>query len=269
MLNIHDPWIASTAFGGDYDMYHALSESGAMFMQDKIEFKGMIANLGLRFDWWRPGQYVEDAIEDERIITLTPEARQTFRDETTEILGRRIKMHLSPRIGISHPVTDTDVLFFSYGHFSQRPKFAYVFSKLRSYSPSTYQLFGNPNLNPQTTVAYEMGVKHRFSGNQVVELVAFYKDLFDYATSFKVSSVNPRLGNISYYQYFNIDYARVRGIELRFRARQGTYLTGTAEFAYQIATGKSSSSNAEILAAANTRISEKLSVKSISPGINR
>ncbi len=257
LLSIHDPWIASTDLGGDYDMYSAISEAGAFFAQDKIEFKGMIANVGLRFDWWAPGKYVEDTIDDPNVITLSDEARRLFREETTGFLGRRIKYHLSPRLGISHPVTDTDMLFFSYGHFSQRPKYAYVFAKLRSYSPSTYQLFGNPNLNPQTTVAYEMGVKHRFSGNQVVELVAFYKDLFDYPTSFQMKSTNPRLGNISYFQYFNIDYARVRGLEIRFRARQGRYLTGNADFAYQIATGKSSSPNAEIQAAANTRITEK------------
>lgn len=257
LLSIHDPWVASTELGGDFDMYHAMSEAGAFFVQDKVEFKGMIANVGIRLDWWRPGQYVEDAIEDPNIITLTDEARQIFRDETHEIFDRSIKAHLSPRLGISHPVTDSDVLFFSYGHFSQRPKYAYVFAKLRSYSPSTYQLFGNPNLNPQTTVAYEMGVKHRFTGNQVLELVAFYKDLFDYSTSFQVNSTNPRLGDISYYQYFNLDYARVRGIEMRFRARQGKYVTGNADFSYSIATGKSSSAQAAIQAAANTRITEK------------
>jgi len=257
MLNIHDPWIASTDFGGDYDMYSALSEAGGFYAQDKIEFKGMIANIGVRLDWWRPGQYVEDAMVDDRIITLTDEARQIFEDETSDIFDRKIKAHLSPRLGISHPVTDTDVLFFNYGHFSQRPKYAYVFAKLRSYSPSTYQLFGNPNLNPQTTVSYEMGVKHRFTGDQVLELVAFYKDLFDYATSFKVESTNPRLGAVSYFQYFNIDYARVRGIEMRFRARQGKYLTGNIDFAYQIATGKSSSAAAEIQAAADTKVQEK------------
>ncbi len=257
LLSIHDPWIASTDFGGDFDMYHAVSEAGAFFVQDKIEFKGLIANVGMRLDWWRPGEYVEDAIEDQDIITLSNEARQLFYDETYDIFDRRIKMHLSPRLGISHPVTDNDVLFFSYGHFSQRPKYAYVFAKLRSYSPSTYQLFGNPNLNPQTTVAYELGLKHRFTGDQVIEVVAFNKDLFDYATSFNVKSTNPRLGNISYFQYFNIDYARVRGVEFRFRARQGRYLTGNFDFSYQIATGKSSSANAEIQAAANTSIAEK------------
>ncbi|MFH0883600.1 MAG: TonB-dependent receptor [bacterium] len=256
-LTVHDPWVASTDLGGDYDMYSAMSEAGTFYAQDKIEFKGMIANVGLRFDWWNPGKYVEDAIADPNVITLTDAARQLYMDETSEILGRRIKSHLSPRLGVSHPVTDSDVLFFNYGHFSQRPKYAYVFSKLRSYSPSTYQLFGNPNLNPQTTVSYEMGIKHRFTGNQVLEISAFYKDLYDYATSFQVTSSNPRLGNISYYQYFNQDYARVRGLEMRFRARQGTYWSGNVDFAYQIATGKSSSAAAAIQAAADTHIQEK------------
>lgn len=256
-FTVHDPWVASTDLGGDYDMYRATSEAGAFFLQDKVEFHGMIANVGIRLDWWAPGQYVEDAINDPNVITLTDESRQLFYDETREIFGRRIKSHLSPRLGVSHPVTDTDVLFFNYGHFSQRPKYAYVFSKLRSYSPSTYQLFGNPNLNPQTTVSYEMGVKHRFTGDQVLEIVAFYKDLYDYATSFQVTSSNPRLGNISYYQYFNLDYARVRGLEVRFRARSGRYVSGNMDFAYQIATGKSSSAAAAIQAAANTHIQSK------------
>lgn len=257
LFTIHDPWIASTDFGGDYDMYHVTTEAGAIFLQENVEFKGLIANIGLRFDWWSPGQYVDDAINDPNVITISDAARQQYLDDTTEILGRRMKYHLSPRLGISHPVTDSDMLFFSYGHFSQRPKYAYVYSKLKAYSPSTFQLFGNPNLNPQTTVAYEMGVKHRFPGDQVIELVAFYKDLFDYATSFKVNSTNPRLGTVSFYQYFNVDYARVRGIEMRFRARQGKYLTGNADFSYSIATGKSSSANAEIQAAADTRVAEK------------
>ncbi|MBD3167409.1 TonB-dependent receptor, partial [bacterium] len=257
LFNIHDPWVAATEFGGDYDKYNASTFAGAFYLQDKIEFEGMIANIGLRLDYWAPGKYVEEAIADEDVITLSDAARQLFHDETTDMFGYAMKWHLSPRLGISHPVTDSDVLFFNYGHFSQRPKYSYVFAKLKSYSPSTYQLFGNPNLNPQTTVMYELGIKHRFTGDEVLELTAFYKDIFDYPTSFQVSSENPRLGNVSYYQYFNIDYARVRGLEARFRARQGRYLSGVVDFAYQIATGKSSSANAEIQAAANTRVQEK------------
>ena len=66
-----------------------------------------------------------------------------------------MKARLSPRFGISHPVTDNDVLYFYYGHFSQLPTFQYVYAKINSKAQSTYQVFGNPNLNPKTTVQYE------------------------------------------------------------------------------------------------------------------
>ena len=80
-------------------------------------------------------------------------------------------------------MTDNDVLYFYYGHFSQLPTFQYVYAKLQSTSQSTYQVFGNPNLSPKTTVQYELGLKHRFSEDQVLEMKAYWKDMFDYETS--------------------------------------------------------------------------------------
>ena len=162
----------------------------------------------------------------------------------------RGKGHLSPRIGISHPVSDRDVLYFHYGHFSQQPKGQYIYSKLKSTSPATYQQFGNPNLNPQTTVAYELGLKHKFNENLVMDVKAYYKDQFDYPTSQKVVMNNPRLGPISYYMYFNSDYARSKGVELRIKQRYAKYLTGTLNFTYAVSKGKSSNPNDNLLVAA-------------------
>ncbi len=248
MLHINDPWYGVTQglLGGDWDMYHAYTSALALYAQDKIEFEGMIANIGLRFDAWFPGKYIERAVSDPNTVALTDAARRYFWDNTFEFLGYRGKGHLSPRLGISHPITEGDVLFLSYGHFSQRPKYAYVYSKLNSGTQSTFQLFGNPNLDPTTTVAYEMGVRHRFSADQTIELVAFYKDLFDYATSFEIR--DPDRGT-TYYQYFNIDNARVRGLEMRLRGRWNR-LSARLDATYQIATGKSSSSTANLQAAA-------------------
>jgi len=248
MLHINDPWLGvqQGLLGGDWDMYHAYTSALAAYVQDKIEFEGMIANVGLRFDGWFPGKYVERAVADPNSVSLTDAARDYFYDNTFNFLGYRGKGHISPRLGISHPITEGDVLFLSYGHFSQRPKYAYVFSKLGSGTQSTFQLFGNPNLDPTTTVAYEMGVRHRFSADRTLELVAFYKDLFDYATSFQIKDINR---NTTYYQYFNIDNARVRGLELRLRSRWKR-LTARLDATYQIATGKSSSSTASLQAAA-------------------
>ncbi len=248
LLHINDPWLGvqQGLLGGDWDMYHAYTSAAAAYVQDKIEFEGMIANLGLRFDSWFPGKYIERAVSDPNTVSMTEAARQYFYDNTFNFLGYRGKGHISPRLGISHPITEGDVLFLSYGHFSQRPKYAYVFSKLGSGTQSTFQLFGNPNLEPTTTVAYEMGIKHRFNADRTIELVAFYKDLFDYATSFEIRDIDR---NTTYYQYFNIDNARIRGLELRLRSRWQR-ISARLDATYQIATGKSSSSTANLQAAA-------------------
>ncbi|GIR57344.1 MAG: hypothetical protein CM15mP64_7560 [Candidatus Neomarinimicrobiota bacterium] len=50
-----------------------------------------------------------------------------------------MKARLSPRFGISHPVTDNDVLYFYYGHFSQLPTFQYCNAKINSKAQSTYK----------------------------------------------------------------------------------------------------------------------------------
>ncbi len=41
---------------------------------------------------------------------------------------------------------------------------------------------GNPDLNPETTVAYELGIRNQLSGNDVLTVTAYYKDIFDYIT---------------------------------------------------------------------------------------
>lgn len=248
LLHINAPWLGTaTSLGRDYDQYHVYTAAGALYLQDKITFKGMNANVGLRMDFWRPGSYIEDVVADPTVAVMTDAGRRLFEDETFGAFGGRWKAQLSPRLGISHPVTDNDVLFFSYGHFSQRPRYAYVYANLRSNSANTYQLIGNPNLNPTTTVAYELGVKHRFNESSALELTTFYKDMFNYVTAFSVNSLHPRYGNINYTQYWNIDYARSRGVELSWRQRFPRYFSFTWNFSYSILTGKSSSPAEDLL----------------------
>jgi outer membrane receptor protein involved in Fe transport len=246
VIHITSPWVGESGLGRNHDFYRVYPNSGALFLQDKITFEGMIANLGLRYDYWFPGEYVERAIADPDVPTLSEEARARFLDETTEIFGRRFKGHLSPRLGVSHPVTDNDMLYFYYGHFSQRPKYWYVYAKLNTQSEATYQLFGNPNLNPTTTVAYELGLNHRFNDDLALELKAYYKDMFDYPTAQSFSGEG-RYSGIRYQMYINMDFARSRGIEAKLRQRMGRYFWGTVDFTYSISTGKSSTPNDNLL----------------------
>ncbi|MCK5332224.1 MAG: outer membrane beta-barrel protein, partial [Candidatus Marinimicrobia bacterium] len=241
VLDIEDPWTGTTGFGANFDMYKAQTMYGALYLQDRITFEGMTLNIGLRYDYWFPGKYVENAINDSDAIIITDEARTKFKDETFEFMGYRGKGRISPRFGISHPVTNNDVLYFYYGHFSQLPTFQYVYAKLDASSQSTYQVFGNPNLNPKTTVQYEIGIKHSFSEDQVLELKAYWKDMFDYETSRPVTPSNPKYSHQSFNMFFNADYARSRGLEFILKSRIFTNIYADINFNYSIVTGKSSS----------------------------
>lgn len=246
VLDIEEPWIGTTGFGSNYDKYKVNTHFGALYIQDRIVFEGMTLNLGLRFDYWMPGKYVEDAIYDVSRVLISEiidweEMRQKFNNETFEFLGYRTKGRISPRFGISHPVTNNDVLYFYYGHFSQLPTFQYVYAKLNTSSQSTYQIIGNPNLNPKTTVQYELGIKHRFSEDQVLELKAYWKDMFDYETSQTIVPSNPKFAHLKFNMYFNADYARSRGVEFILKSRLFNNWYADLNFNYSIVTGKSSS----------------------------
>jgi hypothetical protein len=256
VIDINAPWFGETGLGRNHDYFRVYPNDGSFYIQDRITYSGMIVNIGLRYDYWFPGKYVDDAIQNPETIIITDAAREKYQQDTFEIFGMRGKGHLSPRLGISHPVTDNDLLYLHYGHFSQKPKGQYVYAKLKSTSEATYQLFGNPNLNPTTTVAYELGIKHRFNANQTIEVKAYYKDMFDYPTSTRIRKFSPRYGNISFLMYVNMDYARSRGVEVRFRRRYSKYLSGNVDFSYAVATGKSSTPNTNLLVVAG-KVSEK------------
>ncbi len=250
LIDIFKPWFGE--LGLNNDIYRVAPAYGSMYIQDKLKFKGLIANLGVRFDYWFPGKFVEDAINNPDIITISEATREQFKKDTYSLFGRRWRGRISPRIGISHPISDNQMLFFSYGHFSKRPKPQFVYAKLgKNSAKSTFQKFGNPNLDYETTVAYEFGIRHKFTENDVLTFTAYYKDIFDYVTTVNFRGTG-RLAGRTFTTYLNLDYSRARGIEVEYRKRAGSFLTGSISGTYSIATGKSSSPDDAFLVAQGT-----------------
>ena len=242
VVDIYKPWLGE--LGLNNDIYHVYPAYGSMYAQDNINFSGMILNFGLRLDWWMPGKYVDDAVNNPDVITIPDEIRQSYLDNTFQLFGNRFKARLSPRLGISHPISDNQTLFFSYGHFSKRPRPQFVYAKLNPTSAqSTFQKFGNPDLNPETTVAYELGLRNQFTEDDVLTLTAYYKDIFDYVSTRSAKISSSRFAGGSFVTYVNQDYARTRGVELEYRKRIGRWFRGSTSFTYSIATGKSSSAD--------------------------
>ena len=237
---IRQPWVPDPdSLGLFHDIYTIHPSRGAVYVQDKLNYEGLIAEIGLRLDYWFPGSEVEEAIEDTTRSAITSTTRENFYNDTYEIFGRRFKAHLSPRIAISHPITDRDNLFFNYGHFTQIPSYIWIYSKLSSVSSELFPLIGNPNLNPEIAVQYEIGARHQFTESIAANITLFYKDIYDYPTS--TSFEKPGVGTM--YIYRNMDYARSQGIEIEFRRKQRGLIGGSVSYTYSIATGKSSDPN--------------------------
>ncbi len=246
MVDIFRPWVKPLGF--DNDVYSVHTFQGTFYAQDNITLSGMLLNFGLRLEYWAPGKYVDDVANDtSRALIVSPALRDAYVNDTFSMFGRRFKARLSPRLGISHPVSDNQTLFFSYGHFSKLPRPQFVYSKLSRTSVRSSLPVGNPNLNPETTVAYELGLRNQISGSDVLTITAFYKDIFDYITEKSVLRLGTVGGAQYYTTYLNSDYGRVRGIEVEYKTRFGNWFRGAFSGSYSIATGKSSTPNENLI----------------------
>jgi len=195
----------------------------ASYIQDKIELPYLIINLGLRFD------YVN--------------ANAEFRDnplDPNSIVKVKSRLQFSPRIGIAHPISDRTKLHFAYGHFFQNPEFQYLFEN-RQYDINVREpLFGQPNLDAERTISYEVGLAHQFSDRVAFNVRAYYKDITGLiGTRYLFPYVEGRY--TGYTLRVNEDYANVKGLEFSLNMRPDKYLSGGFTYTYSVAKGSASS----------------------------
>lgn len=230
----------STSIGSSSDLWQARPAQGGIFIQDELRYKGIIAFLGLRYDYWAPGKFADDAVANPD-APVVDEIRKQYLDQTTPFLGRRWKARLLPKLRVSFPVTENNVLYFNYGHATQLPHPRFVYAGLDPvYQDRSFlSNLGNPNINPEVTVSYEIGLKSKINKDLALSVTAFYNDKFDYIVSRRIL-IKDQTGRFVEKTFFiNQDYARIRGVEIGIKQRFAKVFQLDANAAYQIATGKS------------------------------
>lgn len=241
---IIDPWVFDPdGLGRDQDLWRVHPWMGAAYAQDRLEYEGFVVEGGVRLDWFFPGRELERAVADTSNRNISTSTRQEFMNDTGSLLGRRVKGILSPRITVSHPIRGQDKLFFNFGQFTQFPSYYYVYSKLTSVSSASFPVLGNPNLNPEKSVQFEVGGEHLFRPDLAGKLALFQKDIYDYPTSVPFQRLEGE--NISDFLVFlNLDFARSRGFEIEFEKSRRKYWSYRANYTYSVTKGKSSDPNA-------------------------
>jgi len=193
--------------------FHYYNPEGSFYIQDRWEHEGMVINAGLRYDVFSVGNQL-DASEVEN----------------------RIRAQWSPRVGIAYPISDRDVFSFHYGHFSQVPDRRWIFEDRNSAVTTR----GNPNLENETTVAYQAALQHMFSPNVFGQFSVYFKDIFGLLSVQEVSA-GDNVGNVN--QWVNQDYASSRGFELSVTKRFSHNFSGELSYTYGVASGVASDPN--------------------------
>jgi hypothetical protein len=185
-----------------------------LYIQNKLEFEGLIINAGLRYDLYNANDEFFDNIFD---------PLGTISGEPSTVSPTKTFGQLSPRLGVSHPISENTVLHFSYGHFFQRANYGdygegyAVLGILNTFlidqGNGTFLPYniGNRNLKPRKTVEFELGIEHNFGGI-VTDVTAYYKDASN--TVRTITIINRTL---RYSTSGNGDYGDSRGVEISLR----------------------------------------------------
>jgi hypothetical protein len=200
------------------------------YAEDKLEFEGMIANVGLRMDYNDPNTswYTVDRYSQ----YFSRVYKSQFTQKTPQTAANS-HVKLSPRVGISHPISDVSKLFFNYGHFYSMPYANTMYNINFGAGPEGISEIGNPSLNPPRTIAYELGYEHEIAQMYLIRLTGYYKDITDQPASIRYINYDE---TVNYSTFQNNDYADVRGFELEIRKDFGEWVTGWLNYNYMVET---------------------------------
>lgn len=173
----------------------------AAYLSDKMEFGGLVVNFGGRYDYFNWGSKfpVTYAISK---LSKPYNSFTRFRDLPEELwIEPKPMQAFSPRLGLSHPISERATIHFFYGHVYQLPSFWYMYSdEWKAKNPknedndinkngkvdetemynrlndaSNRLHYGNPTLEYEKTTSFEMGVDWNFYQDYILTMTTYYK----------------------------------------------------------------------------------------------
>ena len=169
------------------DEYAYRPKEYAAYLQDNIDFRGVYAKLGCRYD---------------RL--------------DADVDGVPAKTFISPRVGVSFEVTDRFLFRANIGRYVQPPLYSQLYDYYTIlplpiyvlYRPSEWPIIGNPNMEVEKTTSLEIGLQGEVTREVSMTVTAFNKEVSDLIGTRLVDALP-----YDYVQYDNMEYANIRGIE--------------------------------------------------------
>jgi outer membrane receptor protein involved in Fe transport len=193
--------------------------TASAYIQDGYERGGLIANVGLRYDYLNVNA---KALKSEN-QPLGPDYTLTDDDLT----DAKTYGHISPRVGIGFPVTPRTMLHVNWGQFYQPPDFQdlYLSYRFLEYKVQTggYDVpFGNPNLKPEQTTAYEVGLAHQLNDFSKFDVSVYYKSVKDVVQLVNIPSQPYSIASLH-----NVGTAALKGVDVGFTLRPVNHINAS------------------------------------------
>jgi outer membrane receptor protein involved in Fe transport len=199
------------------DIYVKEPTEMSAYLQDKMEFEEMTVNLGLRFETLDPTTLYPSNWRNPTNSSKFPDPRKM-----STFLSAPSITQVSPRVGLGYQLGQTATLHFAYGHFFQPPAFENMYRDDNFLvNPTDYATqIGNANVKAQRSVCYEVGLWQALTNAMNVDVVVFYKDIYDLSTVNIYTTYN----NHKFGVYGNKDYGNARGLEIKYNAQFGNVI---------------------------------------------
>jgi len=203
---------------------------GNFYLQDKMEYEGFISTLGIVVDYINSNGKWYDVDDYSRAFfssQFVPELEDSF-------LTKKIptKFYVSPRLGISHPITVNSKLYFNYGHYRQIPS-SQIFYRMQRTPTGQLEYIGDPFIPYARNIAYELGYDQSFLNSYLLHVTAYYKDIDHEQIWVRYISTD---GKVNYRKLTANAYEDIRGIEIELSKLYGKYVTGNVNFEYRVGT---------------------------------
>jgi len=244
--DLHEYWIANDGwvlpdsgeedeFSGQQYLRTTYNENPILvggYIQDKIEFEGMFANIGLRFDYSDPNtEWPRRETEEDLYSLFYSSYMKDSLFAMAPLVDADAAFEISPRLGISFPILERSKLFFNYGHFYSLPPNEYRYKIIWGDYRNPIIFIGNPSLSMERTISYEVGFESSIASTYLARVSGYYKDTDN---EYAEISYTDYYGDVSYMTVNNAGYSDIRGFEFELRKAQGRFFTGWINYDYRV-----------------------------------
>ena len=180
--------VAGTGLGSNGDGVHSITENGKTKSSSEKTLSSYAA-------------YLQDEIEYGKWFIVP-----AIRYDHHSAYGS----HTSPKIGVTYNATDHFRIKANYGDGFKAPSVSQLFYDLdMRMGPSYVHLTGNPNLKPEKSKSWDLGVEAEF-GKGYGSLTYFDNDVDNLIASIPKGTDS---NGHSLYRYENVNKARIKGLE--------------------------------------------------------